>query len=67
MERKNVLLVGDWYTYFEIPHRVQHLQRLAHRNEFTRVVEIHERSAELCSLSSAFSLSLSIPNGTYFE
>jgi hypothetical protein len=54
--RKDVLFVGYWYSYFEIPDSIQDFQRLTHSNEFTWIVQIHERSSELSSLTSALPL-----------
>jgi hypothetical protein len=58
--RKDVLFVGDRNTDFEVPNSIQDFQSLTHSNEFTRIVQIHERPSELSSLSSAPSSPLSL-------
>lgn len=46
----DILLVGDGYTDFVVPHRIEDFESLAHGDEFARIVEVHERSTELSSL-----------------
>jgi hypothetical protein len=36
--RKDVLFVGYWYAYFEVPNSIQDFQCLTHSNEFTRII-----------------------------
>ena len=45
-----LLGIGQRYPDLVEPDRVQHLQRLAHSNEVTRVVEIQESPTKLCCL-----------------
>lgn len=57
--REGLLRVGDGYTDFVEPHRIKDLECLTHRDEFTRIVQIHESTSKLSSLHPISNLFLS--------